>query len=209
MLLTAKSELLVSIVSNCKMLSTLPTILALVVAYNAAAVEALPPSQRARDTLWKAELLCSEPRMLRRCESLTKLRATTLNNLACCYRGMGQAHAALKYWKQTLGLQEGLKGSAQEFQRAGTHLNLAELYGTTRYHPGAVRHAQTAVAYLLRRFELTRPPPFAEGRKGRRGKRQGPPAAVGGMPLCSHYFTYLTCKCSDVWDQADPRQKRL
>ena len=156
-----------------------PTILALVVAYNAAAVEALPPSQRARDTLWKAELLCSEPRMLRRCESLTKLRATTLNNLACCYRGMGQAHAALKYWKQTLGLQEGLKGSAQEFQSAGTHLNLAELYGTTRYHPGAVRHAQTAVAYLLRRFELTRPPPFAEGRKGRRGKRQGPPVAVG------------------------------
>ena len=67
---------------------------------------------------------------------------------------MNQPHAALKYWKQTLSLQEGLRGSTLEFQRAGTHLNLAELYAATRYHHGAVRHAQTAVAYLLRRFQL-------------------------------------------------------
>ena len=126
----------------------------LVVLYNTAAVEALAPGQFARDTLWKAELLCAELKLISRSKAQTKLRATTLNNLACCYRGMGQPHAALKYWKQTLGLQEGLSGSALEFQRAGTHLNLAELYASTRYHHGSVRHAQTAIAYLLRRFEL-------------------------------------------------------
>jgi tetratricopeptide (TPR) repeat protein len=134
-------------------------IVELVVAYNTAAVEGLGPGQHARDTLWKAELLCAESKLIASSKSQIKLRATTLNNLACCYRGMNQPHAALKYWKQTLSLQEGLGGSTLEFQRAGTHLNLAELYASTRYHHGAVRHAQTAVGYLLRRFQLgsTRP----------------------------------------------------
>jgi len=129
-------------------------IVQLVAAYNTAAVEALAPGQFVRDTLWKAELLCAEPKLISPSKAQTKLRATTLNNLACCYRGMGQPHAALKYWKQTLGLQEGLSGNALEFQRAGTHLNLAELYASTKYHHGSVRHAQTAIAYLLRRFDL-------------------------------------------------------
>ena len=135
----------------------------LVVAYNAAAVEALPPGQRARDTLWKAELLCAEPNLLsRHSKAYGKLRATTLNNLACCYRGMNQPHAALKYWKQTLSLQESLAGGGRnDFHTAGTHLNLAELYGSTGFHHGAFRHAQTAVAYLLRRFDLKGPPASA------------------------------------------------
>jgi tetratricopeptide (TPR) repeat protein len=155
-------------------------IVELVVAYNTAAVEALAPGQRARDTLWKAELLCAEPKLIARSKSQTKIRATTLNNLACCYRGMDQPHAALKYWKQTLGLQEGLGGSTLEFQRAGTHLNLAELYASTRYHHGSVRHAQTAVAYLLRRFELgpvTRPGVSASSPAG---GRSGGAAEWGG-----------------------------
>ncbi len=132
----------------------------LVVAYNTAAVQGLGPGQHARDTLWKAELLCAESKLIAGSKAQIKLRATTLNNLACCYRGMNQPHSALKYWKQTLSLQEGLAGSTLEFQRAGTHLNLAELYASTRYYHGAVRHAQTAVGYLLRRFQLgsaTRP----------------------------------------------------
>ena len=80
-------------------------------------------------------------------------------------------------WKQTLSILDGLKASSSaqassvRYSEAGTHLNIAELYSSTRYHEGALRHSITAANALATLLQIPTGSGRAHFAKNRKSKR--------------------------------------
>lgn len=124
----------------------------LVTSCNTGAMMALQASSfpLCSELLRKADALTRNSKLIPNKQRRLRLRAVTLNNLACFYRRRKKLHSALRQLEEALGLElmceEGVQGPA------GTHLNICAVLGELGQHEAALMHAKSALDLLLVEF---------------------------------------------------------